>query len=173
MGRRSSTGRGAVAVAAGAASGPETDVWKFLSVSFLYLWNCSQRLQVGEPRGALRIVRDRGRCALLGRASSAPPSLRSLAGPPPSLGQLSSAWAAGRSGVSVISWQLRRQRPLRQRRLWRWRRGRSWWGNGSCAWRSAKRRSRSAGRADAAAGAGERGLSERCHIGTAAIPTWR
>lgn len=132
-----------------------------------------------QPEAASREVQESvehceepGRCALLGGASGALPS-------PPSLayrttvdpGPLSSAWAAGRSGVFAGFLAVEEQRPLWQRRLWRWRDGQSWWESGSCAWRSAKRRGRSAARADAAGGAGERESSELCHTGTAATRT--
>lgn len=130
------------------------------------------RLPDGEARRGLS-RRPRSRCPLR-RAAGEPPSPRSLTGLPPSSGPLSSAWAAARSVDSRVTEQwTRQQRPRRPWGPWRWRRGRSWWGSGSCAWRWAKRRGRSAGRAAAAGGAGERGSSERCHTGTAAIRTWR
>lgn len=132
----------------------------------------SVRLRDGEVRRGLS-RRPRSQCPLR-RAAGAPRVRARFTGLPPSSGPLSSAWAADRSVDSRVTEQRpRQQRPRRPWGPWRWRRGRSWWGSGSYAWRWAKRRGRSAGRAAAAGGAGERGSSERCHTGTAAIRTWR
>lgn len=112
MGRRSSTGRGAVA-AAGAASGAPTTVRGFL-LGFFCVWSCSQRLQVGASRRSVAdCERPRSLCPS-GQSVWCAPGSRSLAGPPPSPGPLSSAWAAGRSVVSLVPSQGRRQRPPRQ-----------------------------------------------------------
>lgn len=79
MGRRSSTGRGALAAAAGAVSRPPTAVKGFVSCCFqAAARGCESELEsLKECESST--ARHLGRCALLGRAAGAPRSPRSFA----------------------------------------------------------------------------------------------